>query len=168
MLHRRLREVDPAAADAIGPAQRQTAGPRPRGRSRLTGAPFGAGLPSETELWRPTLTLGLHADRAELVERLDRRVRAMWRAGLLDEVAALLPAGFGVTASRAIGYAQAIAQLGGELDEQQAMEQTAALTRRYARRQVGWFGRYAGTHWIEAGRRGPRAAALSAVDTLSA
>ena len=58
-----------------------------------------------------------------------------------------------MTASRAIGYAQAIAQLRGELDEQQAMEQTAALTRRYARRQVGWFGRYRDTHWIDAGRR---------------
>ena len=34
--------------------------------------------------------------------------------------------------------------------EQQAMEQTAALTRRYARRQVGWFNRYTGTTWIDA------------------
>jgi tRNA dimethylallyltransferase len=133
----------------------------------LTGSPFGAGLPSETALWRSTVTIGLRAERGELVERLDRRVRAMWRAGLLDEVERLLPAGFGVTASRAIGYAQAIAQLRGEIDEQQAMEQTAALTRRYARRQVSWFGRYTGTSWIEAGAPDRVQQALAAVDTLN-
>ena len=55
-----------------------------------------------------------------------------------------------MTAGRAIGYAQALAQLRGELSEQQAMEQAAALTRRYARRQVAWFGRYRETTWIEA------------------
>lgn len=166
MLHRRLRDVDPAAAEAIGPANGRRL-VRALEVIELTGEPFGAGLPSETALWRPTLTLGLHADRAELVERLDRRVRAMWRAGLLDEVAGLMPAGLGVTASRAIGYAQAIAQLRGELDEKQAIEQTAALTRRYARRQVGWFGRYAGTTWIEAGASDRVQQALAAVDTLN-
>lgn len=166
ILHRRLRDVDPAAAAAIGPANGRRL-VRALEVFELTGIPFGAGLPSETARWRPTVILGLHADRAELVDRLDRRVRAMWRAGLLDEVAALMPAGFGVTASRAIGYAQAIAQLNGELSEQQAMEQTAALTRRYARRQVGWFGRYTGTTWIEAGSADRVQRALAAVDTLN-
>ena len=165
-LHARLRNVDPAAADAIGPANGRRL-VRALEVIELTGAPFGAGLPSEAELWRETVTIGLRADRADLVERLDRRVRAMWRAGLLDEVAALLPAGFGVTAGRAIGYAQAIAQLNGELDEQRALEQTAALTRRYARRQVGWFGRYRDTRWIEAGAPDRVQQALSALDTLT-
>ncbi len=166
ILHSRLREVDPAAADAIGAANGRRL-VRALEVIELTGAPFGAGLPSETALWRETVTIGLRADRAELVERLDRRVRAMWRAGLLDEVAALLPAGFGVTAGRAIGYAQAIAQLNGELDEQQAMEQTAALTRRYARRQVGWFGRYRDTQWIDATATDRVQQALSSLDTLT-
>jgi tRNA dimethylallyltransferase len=49
----------------------------------------------------------------------------------------------GVTASRAIGYAQAARQIAGELSPQEAVEETRALTRRYARRQVSWFGRYA-------------------------
>jgi len=41
-----------------------------------------------------------------------------------------------------------LAQLDGILSESEAIEQAAVLTRRYARRQVGWFGRYGGTHWI--------------------
>ena len=49
----------------------------------------------------------------------------------------------GVTARRAIGYAQALAQLAGELSEAEAIAETQALTRRYARRQVSWFKRYA-------------------------
>jgi tRNA dimethylallyltransferase len=166
LLHRRLRDVDPAAADAIGPANGRRL-VRALEVIELTGAPFGAGLPSESALWRETVTIGLRTDRAQLVERLDGRVRAMWRAGLLDEVAALLPTGFGITAGRAIGYAQAIAQLGGRLDEQQAMEQTAALTRRYARRQVGWFGRYRDTTWIDADTSDRVQHALAALDTLT-
>jgi tRNA dimethylallyltransferase len=165
-LHSRLRAVDRAAADAIGPANGRRL-VRALEVIEITGTPFGAGLPSEASLWRPAITIGLRSERPELVERLDRRVRAMWRAGLVDEVAGLLPGGFGVTASRAIGYAQAIAQLRGELDEQQAMEQTAALTRRYARRQVGWFGRYTGTHWIDAASADRVRRALDAVDTLN-
>src|SRR5690606_29833075 len=113
----------------------------------LTGEPFGAGLPDESGTWRPTVTIGLRLHRAKLVRRLDERVQRMWEAGLVDEVAALRPAGFGTTAGRAIGYAQALRQLGGELDEADAIADTQALTRRYARRQVSWFGRARDTVW---------------------
>jgi tRNA dimethylallyltransferase len=150
MLHRRLRDADPAAADAIGPANGRRL-VRALEVIELTGSVFGAGLPAETEFWRPSVTLGLRAEREELVTRLDARVRTMWRDGLVGEVERLLPAGLGVTAARAIGYAQAAAQLRGELTETQAMEQAAVLTRRYARRQVGWFARYRQTRWLDAG-----------------
>ena len=162
-LHRRLREVDPAAAEAIGPHNGRRL-VRALEVIELTGGQFGAGLPSEAALWKPTVTIGLRLERAQLVDRLDARVRGMWRDGLVAEVEALLPAGFGVTASRAIGYAQAIAQLRGELDERQAMEQTAALTRRYARRQVAWFGRYRDTRWVDATAPDRLERALDAVD----
>jgi tRNA dimethylallyltransferase len=68
----------------------------------------------------------------------------MWRHGLPEEVEQLIGEGFdqGTTARKAIGYAQARAQLAGELTETEAIEQTQALTRRYARRQVSWFRRY--------------------------
>jgi tRNA dimethylallyltransferase len=148
-LHTRLREHDPAAAAAIGPHNGRRL-VRALEVIAITGEPFGAGLPEEGATWRPTVTIGLRSERAVLVERLDRRVEGMWRDGILAEVAALRPAGLGTTASRAIGYAQALAQLDGELDEAAAIEQTASLTRRYARRQVSWFGRYAGTAWFDA------------------
>ncbi len=148
-LHRRLHAVDPVAAQAIGPHNGRRL-VRALEVVSITGAPFGAGLPSESDQWRPAVTVGLTADRATLIERLDARVAGMWRDGLVDEVAALRPAGLGVTAARAIGYAQALAQLDGELTESEAIERSAALTRRYARRQVGWFGRYKDTHWISA------------------
>ena len=148
-LHRRLRGVDPVAAEAIGPHNGRRL-VRALEVVTITGEPFGAGLPSETDLWRPAVTIGLRADRTTLTARLDARVAGMWRDGLVDEVAALRPAGLGVTAARAIGYAQAVAQLDGILSESEAIDQAAGLTRRYARRQVGWFGRFASTRWIDA------------------
>jgi tRNA dimethylallyltransferase len=140
-LFTRLREVDPVAADAIGPHNGRRI-VRALEVFELTGEPFGAGLDAESVAWRPTTTIVLGLDRSALVERLDARVGRMWGSGLVDEVARLRPGGFGVTAGRAIGYAQALAQLDGSLTEAEAIEQTAALTRRYARRQVSWFGRF--------------------------
>ncbi len=151
-LAHRLTELDPAAAAAIGPHNGRRI-VRALEVIEMTGEPFGSGMPDESALWMPTAVLGLQVARAELVERLDARVRMMWSGGLLAEVEALIGHGLerGVTASRAIGYSQAIAQLNGTLGEEEAIEQTQALTRRYARRQVGWFRRYPGTTWFDGG-----------------
>ncbi|MET0991523.1 MAG: tRNA (adenosine(37)-N6)-dimethylallyltransferase MiaA [Lacisediminihabitans sp.] len=147
MLFQRLRQSDPAAAAAIGPHNGRRI-VRALEVGEITGEPFGSGLPDESRLWSPTRLIGLRAPRAELTPRLDERVAAMWRDGILDEALALIEHGVGVTAGRAIGYAQAIAQVRGELAEADAIEQSAALTRKYARRQVSWFGRYPAT-WLE-------------------
>ena len=163
-LHRRLQAVDPVAALAIGPHNGRRL-VRALEVVAITGEPFGAGLPSETDLWRPAVTIGLRTERTALIERLDARVAGMWRDGLVAEVEALRPAGLGITAARAIGYAQAVAQLDGILSEAEAIEQAAALTRRYARRQVGWFGRYRGTLWIDADDPERLALARSALDS---
>jgi tRNA dimethylallyltransferase len=148
LLYQRLKEVDAAAAASIGShnARRLV---RALEVIQITGEPFGAGLPDESTLRQPTTILALQTSREVLVRRINSRVDEMWAAGLLDEVAALRPRGMGVTAARAIGYAQAIAELDGEISEVDAMEQTRALTRRYARRQVGWFRRYPVTKWLD-------------------
>jgi len=150
LLYQRLVGVDPAAAASIGPHNSRRI-VRALEVFELTGVPFGSGLPSEAEFWRPTVVIGLSAPRATLVQRLDERVRRMWLDGLLDEVRSLLECGLerGATASRAIGYAQAIAQVCGRVSEDEAIAQTAALTRRYARRQVGWFRRDENTTWLD-------------------
>ncbi|WP_345375264.1 tRNA (adenosine(37)-N6)-dimethylallyltransferase MiaA [Frondihabitans cladoniiphilus] len=146
-----LRERDPAAAVAIGPHNGRRL-VRALEVGEMTGAPFAVGLPEDAPTWNAPHFVGLSEDRSVLVDRLDARVDAMWRDGLLDEVRALLPNGLeqGVTASRAIGYAQAIAELRGDLTEDEAKEATRALTRRYARRQVSWFKRYPRVTWATA------------------
>ncbi|MGX5680665.1 tRNA (adenosine(37)-N6)-dimethylallyltransferase MiaA [Schumannella luteola] len=148
ILFSRLRDLDPEAAASIGPHNGRRI-VRALEVIELTGEPFGSGLPEGSEPWRPSTIIALRAPREELVARLDDRVEAMWRGGLLDEVRRLRDHGLGVTASRAIGYAQALAELDGELTGEEAMEQTAALTRRYARRQVSWFRRYADAAWFD-------------------
>lgn len=145
----RLRTLDPEAASRVDPRN-----PRRIIRAlevREQGsATHGAVLPEKPTLWLPqTRVIGLRVEREQLVERLDARVRRMWADGLLDEVSGLRRNGLerGVTAPRAIGYAQALAQLDGALSEDEAIAQTQALTRRYARRQVSWFKRYPEIEW---------------------
>jgi tRNA dimethylallyltransferase len=148
ILFQRLRELDADAAESIGASNGRRI-VRALEVIEITGKPFGAGLPEEQRLWTPAHIFGIAAPRDELVPRLNERVRRMWESGLLDEVRELRPHGLGITAARAIGYAQAIEQLDGTLTEAEAIEQTAALTRRYARRQVGWFKRYDQCHWLQ-------------------
>lgn len=149
-MYARLRELDPVTAERIDARN---------GRRVvralevvLQGADnHGAALPTQPLLWHePTTIVGVRVDRAELVARLDARAERMWLDGLLGEVAALRDRGLadGVTASRAIGYAQALAQLGGTKSEAEAISETQSLTRRYARRQVAWFKRYPGIAWV--------------------
>lgn len=152
VLYRRLKEADPEAAVAIGPHNGRRL-VRALEVGELTGEPFGAGLPDDADYWTPSVVIGLRTAREQLVPRLNARVERMWASGLVDEVRGLSDGGsgggLGVTASRAIGYAQALAQLRGGLSESEAIEQTAALTRKYARRQVSWFKRYSRLHWLE-------------------
>ena len=149
----RLRERDPDTAARIDPKNERRI-VRALEVLEQGGATHGAALPEKPEVWHPhTRIVGMHTPRDVLVERLDRRVEHMWQSGMIEEVAGLRERGIerGVTASRAIGYAQALAQLRGEQSEADAIAETQALTRRYARRQVSWFKRYPGIEWLESG-----------------
>ena len=149
-LFEKLMRVDSGAATAIGPHNTRRI-IRALEVIAMTGEPFGSGLPDENRTREPTTIIGLTAPRATLVERLDERVARMWEIGLVDEVRGLMELGLdrGVTARRAIGYAQAMEQLREEISESAAIQATSALTRRYARRQVGWFARYPSAHWLD-------------------
>ena len=138
-LYSLLRQRDPNAAANILPSNERRV-IRALEVIELTGRPFSATMPRR-EFLRPTVMLGLDADRGVLDQRIDRRTRAMWDDGLVDEVRALDATGLrdGRTASRAIGYAQVLRQLDAELTEAEAIEDTARATKRLARRQFSWF-----------------------------
>jgi len=150
MMHARLRAVDAEAAARILPGNVRRV-VRALEVVELTGRPFSASMPVREHL-TATVVLGLRLDRSLLDERIDRRVDRMWELGLREETERLLGAGLrdGVTASRAIGYSQAIGVIDGDLSEQQARLDTAQATRRYARRQESWFRPDPRVVWLEA------------------
>jgi len=139
----RLRTLDPAAAatiDARNP-RRLIRAVEIASRSEVVTP----SLPSAPRPWQAARILHLHRDRTQLVASLHARAARMFADGLVDEVRALRDRGLeqGRTARAAIGYSQALEVLRGEADVEQAVEATAIATRKYARRQVSWFRRYA-------------------------
>ncbi len=146
-----LKAKDPDAYEAIDPRNERRL-LRALEVIEITGKPFGSGLGAEDRPWRPSSIIGLQVPRDELIARLDARVSAMFANALVDEVRGLVPLGIerGVTASRAIGYAQALAVINGTMTVAEAIDETALLTRKFARRQVGWFGRNPNITWFDA------------------
>ncbi len=149
-LHRRLAALSPQAAADILPGN---------GR-RIVRALEAIELTGE---WSPTLPdwsyalddvrqWGLTLDRELLDERIEARVDQMWAAGLVAEVRALIERGLreGRTASLALGYRQVLAYLDGEITESEARESTVVRTRRFARKQLGWFRRDPRISWLSA------------------
>lgn len=153
-LHAELARRDPAAAATILATDgRRTV--RALEVIELTGQPFAASAPRIGAARWGTVIFGLDCDTSILDERLRRRTDAMFEQGLVEEVRGLLEKGLrdGVTASRALGYAQVIAALdkGGDADLlSDAREQTFIGTRRYVRRQRSWFRRDHRVHWLDA------------------
>lgn len=149
-LRRRLQQVDPAAAEVIEPNNIRRI-IRALEVVEITGRPFSATAPTK-RYRRPSLVIGLRDDWTALTERIERRARAMWVGGLLDEVRRLDAAGLrgGRTASRAIGYAQALGELDGRWGREEAIADTARATRRYARRQESWWRPDPRPRWLDA------------------
>lgn len=149
-LFARLEELDPAAALAIDRANTRRI-IRALEVIEITGQPFTANLPREDSSRYPAaLQFGLVMDREHLRERIDLRVDRMWDAGFVDEVDRLITSGIreGVTAQRALGYAQIIAMRDGTMTESEAKEDTKRASRQYARRQETWFSRDGRIQWV--------------------
>jgi tRNA dimethylallyltransferase len=93
-------------------------------------------------------------DRADLYARIDQRVTQMAADGLFDEVRRLLDSGLAAdcTAMQAIGYKEAVLALRGELTGEEALNLIRQGSRRYAKRQITWFGRWEGALRILWGR----------------
>lgn len=151
-LHRQLAGIDPAAAAII-----EDNDPRRTVRAleviELTGRPFAASQPPKDAPPRwATVILGLATTSEWLMPRIQRRTELMFERGLIEEVRSLKDAGLVAesTAGRAIGYAQALAFLEGNLTREEALERTFIATRRYVRRQRSWFKRDPRITWIDA------------------
>lgn len=149
-LHAELVRVDADAAASILPTDGRRI-VRALEVVELTGKPFAASAPAIGKPRWNTAIIGLDWDTAVLDERLAQRTDKMFADGLVDEVRGLLGRGLreGVTASRALGYAQVIADLDSGGDGSAAREPTFVGTRRYVRRQRSWFRRDHRIHWLD-------------------
>lgn len=149
-LHKELAELDPIAASRVDPLNARRV-IRAIEIVKITGQPFSASLPDEPVEWQPSIQIGLKAPREVLIKRLEERVYKMWQQGLIAEVQNLIHEGLreARTASRAIGYAQGIAQVDGLISEAEAIADTVRLTQKYARRQMSWLNRDKRINWIE-------------------
>ena len=144
-LHGELLAVDPESAEQAHPNNLRRV-IRALEIHRLTGIPKSEwdrrsrALPARFD----AAVLGLmFADRALLYERIERRVDMMLSDGLLEETRALLCAGVferSPTAAAAIGYKELLPYLRGECSLEDAVTELKTATRRYAKRQLTWFG----------------------------
>ena len=153
-LYSRLRLLDPEAAAAIEPANTRRI-IRALEVIEVTGKPYSANLPSDTSLRFPdALHIGLAMERTALAPRIEARVHRMFDQGLVAEVERLIGEGLleGATAQRAIGYAQVISLINGQMSKEQAVEETIVATRQYVRRQETWFKRDQRIQWIGEGQ----------------
>ena len=150
-LHQRLGKLDPAAAAAI-PRENVRRVIRALEVIEITGEPFTANLPREDSTKYPqALQFGLNMDRELLDDRVELRVDRMFQQGLVNEVEELITKGLleGKTARAALGYAQVISALAGEITMDEAISQIKLATRQYIRRQETWFRRDQRITWLE-------------------
>jgi len=149
VLHARLAAADPQAAGRVHPADRRrivraleivAAGGRAgTGWQRSGPSPWGDRL------------LVIDRPRRLLAERIERRVDAMFAAGLLDEVRGVVASGgIGPTARQAAGYAECLAFLAGQGTLADAVARTKQRTRQLAKRQLTWLRSFPEAIWISA------------------
>ena len=143
---RRLCEVDPSRAEKLSSSDKRRI-IRALEIYELTGMTMSEhdahtrSLPPRFQAVRIVLE---YPDRAELYRRIEERVDRMVEAGLFEEVDTLLKRGLdpGTTALQAIGYKESALYLQGKLDREAAIDLIKQSSRRYAKRQITWFGRW--------------------------
>ncbi len=142
-LHHRLQVAAPARAGQL----------HPRDWRRVVRAIETGGVPAGPSQSRyDGLLLGLQMPREALYPRIEARVERMLEAGLVEEVRGLLKRGYPPQAPgfETIGYREVIAHLEGKVPWAETVRLIKRNTRRYAKRQLTWFGREEGIHWLPA------------------
>jgi tRNA dimethylallyltransferase len=150
-LHRLLKRLDPEAAGKIASADEQKLiraievcllARRPVSEVHRSGrTPLGG--------WR-AIKIGLMPPREALYERIHARTDAMLARGWIDEVRGLMDSGLPENAKPfdSIGYRELREVLRGEKDLEEARAAVQLATRRYAKRQLTWFRKDPGVHWL--------------------
>ena len=149
-LYKRLMDFDPEAGAKVNPANARRV-IRALEVIEVTGQAPVTSLQALPEVV-PSIRVGLRRERPELDQRISQRIDLMWQQGLVAEVTHLASQGLrdGVTARKALGYAQVLAALDGEYPMAEAPERTMIATRQFARRQNSWFGRDSAIIWRDA------------------
>jgi tRNA dimethylallyltransferase len=152
-LHRLLKRIDPEAAAQLYPrdwprVHRAIEVYFQTGQSIVDQRPT---RPAPHESSRRLRILALNPPRAELYKRINQRTEEHFRAGLIDEVRALLNRDFSPTSNAlgAHGYRRVVEYLQGQRDLESAIEQTKLDVRHYAKRQLTWFRHEADVEWFD-------------------
>jgi tRNA dimethylallyltransferase len=151
-IHAELVKVDPESARAHSPNNRVKTF-RALTCYLQTGRPYSQFVGGDAIVRAPVrpVHIGLRMGRDQLYDRINRRVLAMIDEGLIDETEGLLRGGLSPDAPgfRTVGYAEALEQLAGRLTLDQTIAAIQQATRRYAKRQLTWFGRIDDMVWVE-------------------
>ena len=149
-LHDRLAALDPVRAKALHPNDVRRVG-RALEIIRSTGRPA-----SDQRMdWSgpdrvPATVIGLRRPFEDLDARIEQRTRAMFEAGVVDEVKTLLQGPLSPQASQALGLQEVRDVLAGSMDEAEAMDRMAQRTRRFARKQMTFFRSFDRVTWVDA------------------
>ena len=147
-----LREVDPESAEKLHPSDRKRI-IRAMEVYLETGESITEHNRKTQEIpprYTPVWFALEDEDRADLYERIDRRVETMLHDGLIEEIKGLLDAGIPekCTAMQAIGYKEFIDALAGRSSMETAVALVQQSSRKYAKRQLTWFRRNKNIHWL--------------------
>jgi len=149
-LYEKLKQVDPLSAQNLLP-QNWKRVIRALEVYKLTGrsiVEFQKEFKRETDI--KFFQFGLKWPREILYENIEKRVDEMIEAGLIDEVKNILSMGYdpGLNSLNTVGYKEIISYLKNEIDLEEAIRLIKRNTRRYAKRQLTWFGRDNRIKWF--------------------
>jgi len=150
-LHRELTKIDPAAAERINPndARRIV---RALEVYQLTGKPISSFQKQweQRQMKHDWTIIGLRREKADASSRINKRVKKMIDAGLINEVKSLLDEEKPLSkqARCAIGYAEIIEHLSGQTILEDAIESIKINSRRLAKSQRTWFKTFQNVHWL--------------------
>jgi len=151
-LYEQLENIDPVAAGRIGPRDSKRI-IRALEVHRITGKPISS-LQQQFDAEKPKhnwTIIGLRREKSVENSRINKRVKKMFAAGLVDEVKELLAEEKPLSqqARSAIGYAEIIDYVNGHISLEDATELIKKNTRRLAKNQRTWFKTFKDVNWLD-------------------